>query len=447
MIQRLLIVIIALIGFAGCSSTRYANEVATPDTRPQASETTVFSGAQVWTGSGFERRDFAMQGTDFVEVPKGTSADADMVDLSGKYVFPPFGDAHTHRLEGTGLFEMFNREMLSQGVFFAQNPLGLPRLMRASRELTERPDTVDATYGMGGFTTPFGHPERGFVEFMTQYAYRGETRESLRGTAVHAVKSEADVDIALQIVQRDGADFVKVVLQDSENYPELSVRLESIGEETDQLTEFDHSGMNPALLPYLVERAHRAGLPVKAHVSTAHDFRVAVDAGVDEILHMPGANPQANKNLSDYRLSREDALKAASARIPVVATAAVRLSAIAPERREAVFELHRHNIRAMLDNGVEVLIGIDNFGASTRAEIDHLRSIKAMSDSEILQAWIETGVQIFPSRKLGRIAPGYEASFLVVDADPLVDFSTLDRIERRIKEGHEITLAPPVATS
>ncbi len=47
-------------------------------------------------------------------------------------------------------------------------------------------------------------------------------------------------------------------------------------------------GLDPGLVPAIVERAHRAGLRVSAHVETAADFRVALLAGVDELAHVPG---------------------------------------------------------------------------------------------------------------------------------------------------------------
>ena len=37
----------------------------------------------------------------------------------------------------------------------------------------------------------------------------------------------------------------------------------------------------------IAERAAAAGLRVEAHVTSRHDFRVAVEAGVDQIAHLP----------------------------------------------------------------------------------------------------------------------------------------------------------------
>lgn len=403
---------------------------------------TIYTGAAVWTDDRFVERPFAVKDGVFIAAPERMNPALDTVDLDGHFVIPPFGDAHTHKIEGTWALERFNAEFFEQGVFYAQNPAGLPRLMNQAREFTNRPETIDVTYAMGGLTTPFGHPERGFVEFMTQYAYRGETRESLRGTAIHAVKDDDDVRRAIEILEADGADFVKVFLEFSEDYDERSALIEAAGENSGSLDPFASSGMDGDLVPVAVRYAHAAGLRVKAHVTTAHDFRVAVAAGVDGILHMPGTYSHGESPLAVYELTADDAKATAEAGIDVVATTAVRLSLIKDEQRAAVYDLQRRNIRTLLDNGVSVLIGIDNYGETTRTEIDHLRSIGAMSDEELLIAWIATGQSIFPERKIGAVKPGYEADFLVLDASPLDDFTTLDRIESRFKGGQMITLEP-----
>jgi len=59
------------------------------------------------------------------------------------------------------------------------------------------------------------------------------------------------------------------------------------------------------------------------------------------------------------------------------------------------------------------------------------------SNLEVLRMWSETTpLAIFPRRKIGRLASGYEASFLVLDGNPLVDFANTGRIRLRVKQGH-----------
>jgi imidazolonepropionase-like amidohydrolase len=48
---------------------------------------------------------------------------------------------------------------------------------------------------------------------------------------------------------------------------------------------------------------------------------------------------------------------------------------------------------------------------------------------------VTTPQAIFPKRKLGVLEPGYEASFLVLRGDPLVDFAATRAISLRVKRG------------
>jgi imidazolonepropionase-like amidohydrolase len=53
--------------------------------------------------------------------------------------------------------------------------------------------------------------------------------------------------------------------------------------------------------------------------------------------------------------------------------------------------------------------------------------------------WCETtAATIFPKRKIGHLKDGYEANFLVLTANPLVDFANVKTIELRIKRGEPL---------
>jgi imidazolonepropionase-like amidohydrolase len=55
--------------------------------------------------------------------------------------------------------------------------------------------------------------------------------------------------------------------------------------------------------------------------------------------------------------------------------------------------------------------------------------------------WSEaTPRAIFPGRRIGALADGYEASFLALAGDPLEDLANVRRIRLRFKQG--VPLAP-----
>ena len=70
----------------------------------------------------------------------------------------------------------------------------------------------------------------------------------------------------------------------------------------------------------------------------------------------------------------------------------------------------------------------------------------AFDHATLLRLWTETTAQaIFPGRKIGRLAPGYEASLLVLGQNPLADFSVAVRdIRWRMKQGELLTVPAPV---
>src|SRR6185369_1848330 len=98
-------------------------------------------------------------------------------------------------------------------------------------------------------------------------------------------------------------------------------------------------GIDPALVPLIVQRAHAIGLQVSAHVSTAADFRIAVTAGVDQMAHLPG---QRANDSSPYLLSEADAADAARHHVNVITTVAMREDSALTDR--IMHDVYAHNI-------------------------------------------------------------------------------------------------------
>ena len=72
-------------------------------------------------------------------------------------------------------------------------------------------------------------------------------------------------------------------------------------------------------------------------------------------------------------------------------------------------------------------------------EFHYLASLDVFTNSELLRAWSEVTPQaIFPARRIGRIARGYEASFILLARNPLEDLKATGEIVRWFKQGVEI---------
>src|SRR5687768_16521554 len=59
-----------------------------------------------------------------------------VIDLQGGYVIPPFAEAHNHNIDGDPA--SLNRKYLSEGVFYAQNPMNVLRARERVARSEER---------------------------------------------------------------------------------------------------------------------------------------------------------------------------------------------------------------------------------------------------------------------------------------------------------------------
>ena len=202
-------------------------------------------------------------------------------------------------------------------------------------------------------------------------------------------------------------------------------------------------GLDPGLVPEIVRRAHAARLPVAAHVVTANDFSLAVRHGVRFIVHLPGStgyDPRLGP--ASFRLSDADAEAAAQHGVHVITTLRW-LARIPDTTRRAMLlrDVVRPNLDVLRRHGVSVLVGSDQFHESRAPEAQLLVREQLLTPLEALRSWaVETPRAIFPGRQIGRLEPGYEASFLVLDGDPIADFANTSRISLRVKQGMTIRL-------
>lgn len=364
-----------------------------------------------------------------------------VIDLSGKYVVPPFGEAHNHNVDwyDAEQFARVKRMYLEGGIFYVKNPNSLPRVTTPLSGKINIPTSIDVVFSGGGLTASGGHP----IQIVRRNIERGGmTKEDGEGAFYFVIDNLADLDRKWKTIRAGKPDFIKTYLMYSEEY--LKRR--------DDEKYFDWRGLNPALLPEIIRRAHASGLRVSTHVETATDFHHALIAGADEINHLPGFRPERNdfanyQNVSRYQISEADARLAARNRVVVVTTSnttinwALNEKEKAPELRRAVRDMLVHNLQILTKHGVPVAIGSDSFRATAVPEALSLAKLQIFDNLTLLKMWCETTVAaIFPRRKIGRLKEGYEASFLVLSNDPLQDFTNVQKIERRVKQGELLSL-------
>lgn len=350
------------------------------------------------------------------------AAVAQTLDLLGRWIVPPFADAHNHGV-GTG-DAVRDRAMVSAylkaGVFYMQSMGNLP-LSAADRQALglNVPGGLDATFAQGSITGYGGHP-MGIIRnvLLPQGYFPGRTLESLKDLRFFEVASEAELMAKWPAIRAAQPNFIKFFLFNSDAYAARK----------DDPAFFGRRGLDPALAKSVVRLARADGLRAAAHVVNVADFRTALDAGVDVIAHLP----------TEGMLTDADAQAAARARVTVHTTCGflTRLARNAPEESAAVRERQGPNLQSLKVAGVRMVVGSDDPADPTPGEMAHLRALGVFSDAELLAMWTSgTAQSIFPERRIGALEEGYEASFLALDGDPLGDWSATSRIALRFKQG------------
>ena len=380
-------------------------------------ERTAYVGAMVWDGEEFRPRDIVVAGDRIVDAPARSANHR--VELNGGYVVPPFCEAHNHNLGTPQENETTIARYLREGIFYVGILSNLPALTDPIRHTYNTPTSVDVIFANGPLTASGGHPIRLREFLLEQGAYPGFTRETLPGQGYFVIDSETDLQRHWPTIASQRPDFIKIVLAFSEEF----------ARRRDDPAFFGLKGLDPALVPRIVERAHANGLRVFAHVETGHDFHVAVAAGVDVVAHLPG-------NLYPTAIDPADARSAAERGVIVMTTTLLIERPNRAVRRPALREAQISNLRLLRDAGVTLAAGSDEYGETSSAEITYLRTLGVFSDAELLRMWTTNCVRtLFPDRRVGGLDPGNEASFLALGADPLANFDAVRNIRLRVKQG------------
>lgn len=394
---------------------------STDDT--SAPQTVAFEGGQWFDGAQFtERTLYVVDGMFTADAPATVDT---TISLDGRYVVPPFSEAHTHRIDQSSTIEGANRAYLEDGVFYVANLNDVPSFTNPLRDMLSQTETVDAVLAHGGFTGPGDHPQPLYENLINEDVYDGWTKEDLPGEAFHAVTNSEELKASFETIMSDSPDIIKAYLMFAETT--------------------DPRGLTPELLAELVEIAEAEGKRVTVHAQSANDVRLAAEAGADQIAHMPPM-PFRHKGGDRYRISAETAQLLAERNVSVVTTAVLANRFDDGEQKDLIRSIQRDNLTTLRDAGVTFAVGSDSW-SSGQNEALYLHDLGVFDNQTLLKLWTDTGSIIFPDRKIGRLAPDYEASLLALSCNPLNDFTCVDKIDVRIKQGTVIDLSPNTASS
>jgi hypothetical protein len=414
-----------------------------------------FINGQWLNGQGFSKDTwYAVQGR-FTR-SKPLSVDH-TIDLGEGYVVPPFGEAHTHNVEGSWNIDTVIKNYVRDGIFYVKNPNDIHEFVEDIREKFNTPGTIDVAFAHAGLTGQNGHPVDLYEDILRVHRYEpviGKREKGwFNGRAYFLIATLTDLEDRWPAIMATKPDFVKVYLADSEHF----------GTNTPSTHRGFRKGLNPRLIRPIVQIAHQQGLRVSAHIETAADFRVALEGGVDEIAHVPGWFLPSSSQREAVLLTQEDAQQAAKQQTVIVTTTVaghrhpdqddpLRSSsrptkgheqAHSESLRDAAREVQTRNLTLLHQAGVTIAIGSDH-AETALAETLHLHDLGVFDNLTLLKMWCVTTPQtIFPSRKLGQFEEGYEASFLVLQDNPLEDFEHVQNISLRFKQGVFLSTPTP----
>jgi imidazolonepropionase-like amidohydrolase len=241
----------------------------------------------------------------------------------------------------------------------------------------------------------------------------------------------------------------------------------------------DRNGRAPRLAPDLfraiIDEGHRRGLTVNAHVFYHTDAVELVNAGIDALVHlvrdkvmddalvasivqhnvcvMPNLSPEWNTYTErPHWLKDGDPLMTLlqeSTPPEVVARMKQTYEKTDPaavERTRTQYAILERSVARLAKANAKITLGPDTglenhlFGMAEQHELESM--VKAgMSPMQVIVAATSRPAEYLKLAKMGTLAAGKEADFLVLDANPLDDITNTQRISKIYIQGREVDRA------
>lgn len=346
------------------------------------------------------------------------------IDGTGSTLLPGFIDSHGHSRDRSEL------ERSAQfGVTTLMDMWSLPRYVQRMKREQERDratDRADMFSAINPATLPEGYP------------YNFTPDEVETPTLSGPAEAEEFID---DLFDDAGADYLKLMIED------MSVT-----------TPFTIPTLDGPTVRALTRATHERHRLAVAHVTKGELAELAVDNGVDALVHVFVDEPIAPALVSKIKrkgifvvptLAVEESFVDASggAELASDPDLAPYLTAdeiaylltspglLTPEQ----LDYAKANVAALRAAGVPLLTGTDSpiYGAFLHRDLE-LLTLAGLSPKEALVAATSAAASAYGLEDRGRIAPGLRADLLLVDGNPLDDIKATRRIRHIWKTGVEV---------
>jgi imidazolonepropionase-like amidohydrolase len=429
-------------------------------------------GGRVFVGDGrvLENATVLVKGGKIVEIfhgrpaPKPEDLGADLIEAAGKTVLPGLIDVHVHLGAPGGAVENPREYDYEKGMERALSAY----LYSGVTAVRSAGDFTDATLKLrarvnGGefsgaelfmvgplFTAEKGHGTEIFRD--APELVRAMSRQQF--TRLPKTADEAREQV--RQLKAGGVDAIKVVLE--AGVPGLLFQ------------RMDHS-----VAKAVVEEARALGLPVIVHTGDAADVADAASIGASAVEHGSARNaiPEETFALLKSRNSAYDPTLSVIEAFTAIGQNSAQLldrsltAQVAPEGMiEATKKMlasaeSRRQLAGLKKYPADLKVAGDNLLRASRAGVTlvtgtdsgNMLLIHGPAVHRELQLWVQAGIPpaaalqaatrnaavlLGAGRRMGLIQPGYEATLIVVDGNPLEDISATERVSTVIFKGERI---------
>ena len=404
---------------------------------------TLFEGARLIVGDGsapIENSAFLVEGDSFTWVGKKGErqppAGATRVDLTGKTVMPSLVDGHNHmglinEKDGSNSKANYTKENLVdqlQRYAYYGVSAGMSMGLEADEELAYLvrdevfPNAARfLTVGKGIAGTPIGGPV-------------GEARLGIP----YGARTEAEGRRHVKESKFHGNRFIKIWVDDREG---TALKIA------------------PNVYRAIIQEAHANGMEVLAHLSRTSALEDAKDlfkAGIDGFVHLVRdkdvddeyiaavkAHPKVWSGPNIPFPATMDTVDALAETLPAAAVERMRAQVKQRESRgnppNDLFELHCRNLRKVHAAGMIIGLGTDGTGDGIGAHEQIAAYAQCgMTPMEAIVAGTSVSARLIHLDRLGLIAVKKEASFNVLDANPLENIANSKKIAAVYLRGKEV---------
>jgi imidazolonepropionase-like amidohydrolase len=421
----------------------------------QAPRATLFEGARLIVGDGkapIENSAFLVENNQFTRVGRKGDlrppAGAARIDLTGKTVMPAMVDVHSHlgflkQLDGSMSKANFNRENLIDHLNrYAYH--GFSAAISMGTDMGELPYQLreEVIPGAALFRTV----GRGL-------AWPGSgPNDPARNDVPYVVNTVEQARRAVQDLAPHHPDFVKIWVDDRNH---------------------TQKKLTPDLYGAAVDEAHKHNLRAIAHVYDLEDAKGLVRAGIEGFTHLvrdkdiddefmqllkqhPGVFFTPNLGVTSRAIEPgrpawlDDPLLHETIPPAQIQRLVNQFSNRKPEalaNTQKSWDLQVRNLTKLRAAGVRIVFGSDSAGDPSRTigwhaiwEVDSMARA-GMTPSEVIVASTRLAAETLKLDRLGTVAAGKSADFVVLDANPLDNIANTRKIYKVYLRGQEVNRA------